>query len=180
METPVPFNPQSPRYTDRRFPAYRFIQGITPHPRRDPKGYSYGQPESQISFLPPEQWRQNEEYLYGIDLYNFNYWWEAHEAWELVWKTTGKTDDQGRLLQGLIQISAGMIKWWAGYSDGMRKLFREGVEKIQSLPEPHFMGLDLLTFINAIRQFQKQLRPQNYPFIHLFFNKIDKWSCKKL
>ena len=92
------------------FPPYRHIPGVTPHPIRDPRGHSYGIEEvHDAEPLPPELWQQNEDYLYGVDLYNFAYWWEAHEAWEGLWH---QAEDTYRLfLQGLIQISAAFIKY---------------------------------------------------------------------
>src|SRR3989441_5753773 len=74
-----------PRFTDRPFPAYRFIPGQSPHPRRDPHGHSYGQPEPTPPPFMPEEWWDSEWYLYGIDLYNYGYWWECHEVFEGLW-----------------------------------------------------------------------------------------------
>src|SRR5262249_51448551 len=68
---PQPPDPSWPRYSHRPFPSYRFIPGRSPHPRRDPQGHSYGQIEAEPVLLGPEQWRGADEYLYGIDLYNY-------------------------------------------------------------------------------------------------------------
>ena len=35
-----------PRYSRRLLPTYRFLPGLTPHPRHNPLGHSFGQPES--------------------------------------------------------------------------------------------------------------------------------------
>ena len=37
------------RYTDKEFPAYRFIPGLHPHPVNSPEGHSYGLDEEEIS-----------------------------------------------------------------------------------------------------------------------------------
>lgn len=168
VKEPPPFDPGYLRYCPNRpFPAYRFIQGVTPHPVLDPKGHSYGRREQSLPFSPPEAWRENDEYLFGCDLYNFNYWWEAHEAWEAVWKTTGRTDATGQFLQGLIQISAGMIKWWIGNEGGMRRLLNVGVERLRSVRQRIFMGIDLEDHLAQIQRFCNAPMREIFPFITL-------------
>ena len=151
---PPPFDPERKRYTTHPFPPYQFIPGITEHPHK-------------ILSFPPLKKGDGGDFLYGVDLYNFNYWWEAHEAWEVVWHTTEKTGDDGRFLQGLIQISAGMIKWWIGNRDGMTKLFREGTAKLASLPIKNHWGIDLGNHLKKIALFRKTLQQQDYPFIEI-------------
>ncbi len=57
------------------FPSYAYVPGKTPHPVRDPEGHMRGG-EPVGGFLR------------GIDLYHAGYLWEAHEAWEGLWKAT--------------------------------------------------------------------------------------------
>ena len=40
-----PADPTWPRYSARPFPAYRYVPGLTPHPRRDASGHSFGAPQ---------------------------------------------------------------------------------------------------------------------------------------
>src|SRR3989338_7998386 len=68
-----------PRYTQIKFPPYRFIPGENPHPTENPCGHSYGKKGLDIGLFVPADWRKNEQYLFGIDLYNYGYWWESHE-----------------------------------------------------------------------------------------------------
>ncbi len=159
--------PPSRRYSDRPFPPYRYIPGETPHPEIDPKGHSYGRRPLPVSYLSPEKWRENAKYLYAVDLYNFHYWWEAHEAWETVWQTTQKIDDYGQFLQGLIQISAGMLKWHTRQEKGRKSLFKAGVERLRTLPGTTFMGLDLPKHLKKIEQFLATLDKSDYPFVEL-------------
>ena len=84
-----------PRYSARPFPPYRFIPGNNPHPRRHPQGHSFGCPEPSPEPYRPEDWCQSEDYRFGIDLYNFAYWWECHEVFEGFWHAVGpKTEDR--------------------------------------------------------------------------------------
>ena len=61
-----------------------------PHPRNDPDGHSYDEEEEYLPHFTAEEWRDCEHYLYGVDLFNQGYWWEAHEAWEAVWLAAGQ------------------------------------------------------------------------------------------
>jgi len=168
QKEPQPFETNRVRYCpDRPFPPYRFISGVTPHPVIDVQGHSYGKKEERLSFMAPEDWAKNEPYLYAVDLYNFNYWWEAHEEWEKIWKMTERTDRYGQFLQGLIQISAGMIKWWIGNEKGMEKLLRDGTRRLASVGQSEFMGLEIGRQIEKVTLFLESKKQRNYPFIDL-------------
>lgn len=117
----------APRYTDADFPAYRFIPGVHPHPTADPRGHSHlppGEPHPVVVFKPPEEWDHSFDYLYGCDLYNHAYWWEAHEAWEGLWQLTDKKGAQGHFLQLIIQVSACHLKLHTGKLEGVLSLRR--------------------------------------------------------
>src|SRR5512133_3849460 len=101
-DAPAPPDPAFPRYTRIAFPAYRYVPGRSAHPRRDRGGHSYGKPEPRAAALDPAEWAQSTVYLYGVDLHNFAYWWEAHESFEALWQLTDKEGSLGQTLQGLI------------------------------------------------------------------------------
>ena len=62
-----------------------------------------------------ENWHSCEEYLYGVDLFNHGFWWEAHEALETVWLAAGgRHTETGTFIQGLIQITVAHLKWFSG------------------------------------------------------------------
>ena len=93
MNPPADMGPH--RYTDRPFPSYRFIPGKAAHPTRDRDGHSYNEPPVRLAPFDPHDWYACEEYLYGIDLFNHGYWWEAHEALEAVWAAAGRRTETG-------------------------------------------------------------------------------------
>ena len=128
----MPDDPSSVVGDDRRlpqrpFPPYAFLPGRDPHPVRDPRGHSFGHEEELGDFIESSAWSTNEEYLFGVDLYNHGYLWEAHEAWEGLWhvtKETGTRPDelQGLFLQGLIQCTAAALKVRMGQPRGLERL----------------------------------------------------------
>lgn len=140
-----------PRFSGLPFPAYRFVPGLTPHPRRDPRGHAYGKPEPPPPRYGPERWAENEVYRHGIDLYNFAYWWECHEALEGLWHLTGHAGTEAQFLQGLIQTAAANLRRHLGSLSGARRLGSEAVERLESVPGPRYMGVDLAPFIRGVR-----------------------------
>jgi uncharacterized protein len=105
---------------DRRFPPYAYIPGLTPHPTRDPDGHSYGASPENSEPPVPEHWRDCGGYLYGIDLFNHGFYWEAHEAWEGLWVACGRRGATATFLQGLINLAASGFKARWGNARGMR------------------------------------------------------------
>ncbi|HKE01538.1 MAG TPA: DUF309 domain-containing protein [Planctomycetota bacterium] len=172
-----------PRYAPSKpFPPYRFVPGRNAHPTRDPRGHSYrgGAREPLPPRFAPERWRENEEYLYGCDLYNAAYWWEAHEAWEGLWHLTRKSDREGLFLQGLIQVSAASLKRHLAEPEGTRKLARLGLEKLRAAApsagdaKPSaaeagtYMGLAVSAYADAVERFFLEEDPAApWPAIHL-------------
>lgn len=148
--TPPSYCPQRPR------PSYAFLPGRDPHPTRDPRGHSYGREEA-ARFQPREDWRECEDYLFGVDLFNEGYFWEAHEAWEGLWMAAeGRDEVQRLLLQGLIQLTAARLKIAMQQPAGLAKLTRTGTEKLERVRElagERVMGLELAPFIAASRAF---------------------------
>lgn len=108
--------------------------GETPHPRRDPRGHSFGAEDPCASAsLAANSWQSNETYLFGVDLYNFAYWWEAHEQWEALWRGEETGAEAGSFLQGLIQLSASLLKWQAGNQRGFTQLVAKGCERLKGV-----------------------------------------------
>lgn len=166
LTEPEPPDPALPRYAPGRpFPSYRFVPGLNPHPVGDPRGHSYrggahGPPPPRAD---PARWRESEEYLFGCDLYNRAYWWEAHEAWEGLWHLTKKSEPEGLFLQGLIQLGAAHLKRHVGDAVGTEKLARLGLEKLRAVaaarPAPRYMGLEIDPFLAAAERYLLRREP---------------------
>lgn len=145
----------------RPFPPYRYVPGRFPHPTAHASGHSYvapGEPHPHATFVPAERWRESEDYLYGCDLYNHGYWWEAHEAWEGLWQLTDKGGVQGRFLQALIQVAACHMKLFEGKRDGVRSLLASSDRHMRFVLERQgmeraFMGMDFGGWCESVRQY---------------------------
>jgi Uncharacterized conserved protein len=136
---------------------YRFVPGASPHPRRHPKGHSYGQREPALSALVPDQWQANDVYLFGVDLYNFAFWWECHEIFEGFWRAAGATSEQGRFFQALIHVAAANLKVCMGSSSAADRLTKAALKRFHVMPQT-YMGIDIRVFERDIQAYANDSR----------------------
>lgn len=142
--------PVRPRLVpDEALPPYAYVPGQHPHPVRDPRGHSFGlRPEDQEP-PDPQRWRACGNYLYGIDLFNRGYYWEAHEVWEGLWTACGRRGAAGAFFQGLIALAAaglkvrlGNVRGVTGHAQRAAELFDRTAREAGPC-EARYMGLDL-------------------------------------
>lgn len=125
---PVPI---PPRRTDLPLPPYRFVAGLHPHPLSD-EGHGAPVPEDPAL-----------AFAYACDLFDHRYWWEAHEAWEGLWRDAQPGSPDAELLQGLIQGAAGLFKRWTGHPGGAATLIDRACRRLRAVPPGWDRGLDL-------------------------------------
>lgn len=157
---------------ERAFPHYAFLPGRDPHPTRDPDGHSFGAAEEPCRRLAPARWRESTPYLWGVDLYNHGYLWEAHEAWEGLWHASKADPTQACYLQGLIQCAAAWLKIPMGQPRGVERLSALALEKLAQVARAAgspYMGLDLADFSARVRAFAaaQPTGPEGYPRLAL-------------
>ncbi|TLM65921.1 MAG: DUF309 domain-containing protein [Deltaproteobacteria bacterium] len=160
------------RYSRRPFPPYRYLpfQGDRgrPHPRNDPGGHAYHADEDYLPHFAPADWPTCEPYLYGVDLFNYGYYWEAHEAWEAVWLAAGDRSTRcGVFVQGLIQLAAAQLKRVIGSQSGARSLTAAGCEKL-AVADGLFLGIEVAALIAAAQHCLRDDGDQ-FPLIVLQF-----------
>jgi TDG/mug DNA glycosylase family protein len=134
---------------DQPFPAYSYVPGRFPHPQSDPRGHSFGVKTQRPDPLDPDQWHRCRPYLYGIDLFNHGYYWEAHEVWEGLWHACGRTGKTACFLKGLIKLAAAGVKAREGIPQGVKNhalraadVFRQTADEIGG-EDCRYLGLRL-------------------------------------
>jgi len=138
------------RYTGRPFPPYRHLPGTTPHPERSPQGHMYRVREPAAHRLTQDGWAENEDFLFGVDLFNAGYFWEAHTFWERLWALEETSPEIRRFLQAIIQTAAACLKIRQGQVAGARKLLdRAGLESLDGQK----LGIDLHALARDVRRF---------------------------
>jgi hypothetical protein len=155
LREPLSPQPNWPRYSHLPFPPYRFVPGLNPHPINHPDGHSYRKIEKPLPAWHASAWRTLAPYLYGIDLYNYAYWWECHESLEGLWVTAGKHTPHARFVQGLIQVAGANLQWHRGKSLPARSLAKKGIGWIEfgAGSAEVYMGIPITPFIGNVRAY---------------------------
>ena len=121
------------------FPPYRYVPGLHPHPIKHPKGHMY---EGSSLFQRGEGWEEDERFLYGADLFDGRFYWEAHENWEHCWH---RAEGSYKIcIQGLIQVSAAILKHHMGSVKPRDTLFDSASQKLKSSKDVNWCFLGLL------------------------------------
>jgi hypothetical protein len=97
-----------PRWLPQKgLPPYAYLPSKNPHPVRDPAGHSY-----HVEPIPvaSEGSLSSDAFLWGLDLFNHGYYWEAHESWEGLWQVADRGGRLSMLFKGLILLSAAGVK----------------------------------------------------------------------
>lgn len=118
---------------DRSFPAYSYVPGKFPHPLSDPAGHSFGHVPEKCEPLTPENCQRHEEYLWGIQLFNHGYYWEAHETWEQVWHACGRKGPAADYSKGLIKLAAAGVKTREGRPEGVARHANRSAELLRNV-----------------------------------------------
>jgi uncharacterized protein len=145
---PQPLAPNWPRYSTRAFPPYRYVPGLNAHPRRDRAGHSFHLAAFVAEPWEPQNWQRLEAWLFGVDLFNYSYWWESHEELEALWLAAGRTSEHARFVQGLIKIAAGFLNHWLE-KEIAREQVEAGARAMSSVARTHagrYMGIEVAPF----------------------------------
>ena len=98
------------RYTKFALPAWRYIPKYDLHPNKNAHlEHIPNLPKNDLTFFA-ENWQKSDCYLYAIDLFNHQYYWEVHEVLEKLWLEVGKKSPEGIFLQGVIQLAVALLK----------------------------------------------------------------------
>jgi predicted metal-dependent hydrolase len=144
------------RYSAQPLPATRYVPGHTQRPERSVQT-SRIQTSDDRHLAISDTWSRNGSYLYGVDLYNFGYWWECHETFEELWHVAGRKTPPARFLQALIQIAAGNLKRLVGAHNAAQNLWGRGVAGLEAF-EPFYMGIDIQPFARDVRAYAENRR----------------------
>jgi uncharacterized protein len=98
--------------------------------------------------------QDDPRFLKGIDEFNQQLFFECHETLEEIWLEEHGEDR--KFYQGIIQIAAGYYKLQQGVPVGAIKLWRTGIEKVESYG-PIYLGVNVETLVKAVRANLAQL-----------------------
>lgn len=150
-------------------PPYSFVPGKAAHPKSDPAGHSYGTESPPPAPVDPQRWSESKPYLYGLDLFNNQFFWEAHEEFEGLWLAAGRTGPAADFLKGLIKLAAAGVKHRESKPQGVRSHARRAAELFRGLRdvvnEGRFLGLSLAALIDLAEDVRRNGWPDSPPLL---------------
>jgi uncharacterized protein len=78
---------------------------------------------------------RNDQFQRGIELFNSEDFFRAHEVWEEIW--LGEGEPEKAFLQGLIQAAAAFHHYIRGNFSGAQSLLASAAVKLQRFPTDH-------------------------------------------
>lgn len=105
-------------------------------------------------------WLRARDYLCGLALYEFGYFWEAHEVWEPVWLRCAPNSRERHTVAGLIQLANGCLKLRMGRGKAASRLAAEAARLIgeagQNGAEP-VLGVEVVVLAAAVTRFRSTI-----------------------
>ncbi len=100
------------------------------------------------AYAPYDPAEEKRFFQEGIDLFNEGEFFEAHEAWEEIWKNTAGR--KAKFYQGLIQAAVTLEHMNRANPRGVQRVWASMLTKFDGLPEV-FMGVNTTQFLGALR-----------------------------
>ena len=173
----------SSREEPSRLPAYTYVPGGPwPHPNRakESTGDRDMAPSVANTSLPSDV-AASPLFRRAVELFDAGYYWEAHEAWEVLWHAVGRRGPTADVLRGLIKLAAAGIKVRERREPGVRTHARRAAECFASARRQggvHQLGLDLDVWIERAREIAASPPtdpgPPDAPVTRVFAFRVDQ------
>lgn len=99
--------------------------------------------------------------LEGLEHFNAGRFFEAHESWEEIWRST--TPEPRELWRGLIQVAVGLYHFRVRRRPGpARRVLARGLRRLEGFPRGT-EGLDLEALRTAAREWEDWLAEREGP-----------------
>jgi uncharacterized protein len=95
--------------------------------------------------------------LEGINFFNSCRYFDAHEAWEDLWRVSG--GPLRLFYQGLVQAAVGMHHLSGGNLNGAKAQLTKSLDKLQQYPET-FCGIDNSKLVRDLQTTLHELTPR--------------------
>jgi predicted metal-dependent hydrolase len=165
----------------RPFPPYAFVPGGPwPHPIRSSQGHSFGRTPLKVETIDRDLGARSPTFLWGIELFNAGYYWEAHEAWEALWHSYGRKGARADVVKALIKLAAAGVKVRERQEHGVRTHAARAAEQFGSARNEagrRQLGLDLDEWIERAGQIARDPPadpgPRDAPVVRVFAFQIE-------
>jgi len=92
----------------------------------------------------------NDDFRYGIDLFNHGFAWEAHEMWEPLWRAAPRERAERAMLHGFVHAAAAIVKARSGRIDVARRFVARACKQLArattSIVDGHALSAALIAW----------------------------------
>lgn len=100
----------------------------------------------------------DEELRKGIELFNRRAYFESHEVWEEIWRSSGEPEK--KFLQALIKMAAGLhLRFHRGAGRGARNLLVQALLSLENY-RPTCLGVDVDRLCAELSTFAERVEEQ--------------------
>lgn len=131
-----------------------------PHPICNPRGHSYLPRDQRLprtAAIDPLRFAQCEAYVFGVDLYNHGFFWEAHDSWEACWRAMPTGTPHEHFFRGLIQAAASHLKITTAQIAGASALGNRACLLLRAsasaLQQQRILGVSVASFTDALEDY---------------------------
>lgn len=112
----------------RALPRRAYLPGV------DPVSARPADAPVAIAAVDAQEIYQHSEFLWGCTLYGCDFFWEAHEAWENLWRALPLCPERLHL-QGMIQCAAARLLMRVGRESAAARMRTKALEKLDPVLE---------------------------------------------
>ncbi len=96
-----------------------------------------------------------ENFLYALNLFNNEKWYEAHDAFEDIWNNLD--GDERQIIQGILQVAVSQFHLSKGNHKGATILLGEGLGRIKNRTYIN-LGIDLISLCESLEDLLRKLQ----------------------
>lgn len=148
------------RYSKIVFPSYAFLPGRNAHPLKV-GGHMFETGEPSAPKLASRDFATHEYFLYAIDLFNYEYYWECHTYLEAIWNANLRIGNESTLCKAIIKLAAGFIKFKQDDLLNARLHIERARELFSEIDEEICCGIEvkklMLAISHMLSEFSKPL-----------------------
>ena len=109
------------------------------------------------------EWATDPAAMFAADLFDYRYFWEAHEAWEAMWHGCPKPSVDRDVLQSLIQTAAALLQFHLGAPHTAAVLLDRARDRMDRAAVRRHRGIDIG---GLFRDTERFFQDGSYPLLN--------------
>ena len=115
--------------------------------------YTDGTAPAHAAWMPTTDWASDPALRYAADLFDYRFFWEAHEEWESMWHCCHPESRDRPVLQSLIQVAAAILQHHMGQIRSQTLLLERAKKRMAEQKIERHKGVGISELISATEAF---------------------------